>query len=75
MIEISQAVLNIREKSANEIFGSPDDLKLRSCMTLFANVLDADSIFRQVLDRYFDGKQDEQTLCLLLKNKLQHDTV
>ncbi|GEP51155.1 hypothetical protein FNO01nite_18270 [Flavobacterium noncentrifugens] len=75
LIEISQAVLNIKEKSANEIFGNPDDLKLRSCMTLFANVLNADVVFQQVLDHYFGGKQDEQTLRLLLKKKLQHDTV
>lgn len=75
LIEISKAILDVSGKSANEIFGSPDDLKLRSCMTLFANVLNADPIFHQVLDHYFSAKQDEQTLRLLIKNKLQYDTV
>lgn len=53
LIEISHAVLMINNKSANEIFGSPDDLKLRSCMTLFASVPNADPIFDKVLEKYF----------------------
>jgi uncharacterized protein (DUF1810 family) len=49
-------------RSAHEIFGSPDDLKLRSSMTLFARAASDTPEFQQVLDRYFDGKPDERTL-------------
>ncbi|MFO0938385.1 MAG: DUF1810 domain-containing protein [Gemmataceae bacterium] len=47
--------------SALTVFGSPDDMKLRSSMTLFANCSPADSVFSCVLDRYFDGKPDPET--------------
>ena len=50
--------------SANDIFGSPDDMKFRSCMTLFAAVGD-DPIFQRGLDRFFAGKPDTVTLALL----------
>lgn len=58
-------VLNgLKGRSAHDIFGSPDDLKLRSCATLFAHV-SGEKIFTDVLEKYFDGEQDEQTLRLL----------
>lgn len=63
--EISAACLAHRDKSANEIFGSIDTLKLRSSMTLFAQVAEPGSVFEQVLDAFFDGKPDEKTLALL----------
>ncbi|KOR33108.1 calpastatin [Achromatium sp. WMS3] len=63
--ECMVAVLNIQGKSAYEIFGTPDDKKLRSCATLFAYVSSADSVFHQVLDKYFNGKQDTKTIHLL----------
>jgi len=48
------------------IFGSPDDLKFRSCMTLFSLATDdPDNPFRQVLDRWCGGRPDEQTLALI----------
>lgn len=50
------------DRSAHEIFGSPDDLKLRSCATLFALVSPAGSAFHQLLDRYFGGNEDSRTL-------------
>jgi uncharacterized protein (DUF1810 family) len=65
LVEISNAVLSLTSRSANEIFGSPDDMKLRSCMTLFAKTKNADPIFKQVLDKYFDGQFDRLTLELL----------
>ncbi len=74
LIEISQALLALQSDDANAIFGSPDYLKLRSSMTLFANVRDADAVFEKVIAKYFEGLQDERTLQLLIKNKL-HDTV
>ena len=51
--------------SALEVFGSPDDLKLRSSATLFASVSPDDSVFDRVLDRYFRGERDPATLRLL----------
>ena len=62
--ECFAVVQSIVERSALEIFGSPDDMKLRSCATLFGHVSD-DSIFEQVLQKYFHGKHDEETLRLL----------
>ena len=53
------------EASALDVFGSPDDLKLRSSATLFACVSPAGSVFERVLDRYFRGERDVATLRLL----------
>ena len=75
LIEISVALLQIKGKDATQLFGQPDDLKLRSCMTLFASVDNADPIFGQVLEKYFHGSQDDCTLKLLLKNKPYNDTI
>lgn len=63
--EISRALLAVRGRSAHDIFGSPDDLKLRSCATLFAQVSPAGSVFERVLAAYFDGERDLRTLELL----------
>lgn len=65
LIEISQALLALEGKTANHIFGTPDDLKLRSCMTLFAAVENSNPVFTQVLDKYFDGDPDALTLSIL----------
>jgi len=65
LIEISRKLLTHKELSAKDIFGSPDDLKLRSCMSLFAAVLDAPSIFQQVLDQFFSGEKDSKTQRIL----------
>ena len=60
--EISSALLELDGLSAHEIFGFPDDLKLRSCMTLFRMAdLDCD-IFEKVLDKYYDGIPDSRTV-------------
>ena len=65
LLESCEAVLGIVGRSAFEVFGSPDDMKLRSCATLFARVSPAGSVFERVLDRYFDGEPDDKTLRLL----------
>lgn len=65
LIQISSALLEIKGKEAKEIFGSPDDLKLRSSMTLFQQVEGSDLIFQKILDKYFDGKADDKTLNIL----------
>ena len=65
LMECAEALLKIEGKSATEIFGYPDDLKLRSSMTLFASVSPADSAFSRVLTQYFGGELDQRTLELL----------
>jgi uncharacterized protein (DUF1810 family) len=65
LIEISEEVLNLKGKTATQIFGEPDDIKLRSCMTLFVNVKNANPIFQKVLVKYFNGLPDELTQQLL----------
>jgi len=67
LIEISQALLALEGKTANQIFGTPDDLKLRSCMTLFADVKNSNPVFSKVLDKYFGGQPDALTLSILQK--------
>lgn len=62
--ECAGLVLATRELTAREIFGAPDDVKLRSCMTLFAEVAGG-GVFRDVLERYFDGDSDQATLARL----------
>ena len=59
------AVNAVRGRSARAIFGTPDDLKFRSSMTLFAQADPADSRFREALAIYFDGEDDPRTLHLL----------
>ena len=58
-------VLAVPGKSAHEIFGAPDEWKLRSCMTLFAAVVPDEPVFRAVIDRFFGGQPDPRTLALL----------
>ncbi len=65
LIAISAALLELETNTAGEVFGSPDDLKLQSCMTLFAAVKDSDPVFQQVLDKFFQGKPDQQTQTIL----------
>ena len=61
----ARAALAVERRSAREIFGSPDDLKLRSCATLFAQIAPAGSVFERLLDKYFGGEPDGETLRLL----------
>ena len=62
MLEICHVLLTLDTNNATEIFGKPDDMKLKSSMTLFSLVPDADPVFQNVLDKYFDGKRDHRTL-------------
>lgn len=63
--DCAAALLALSDRTAHDIFGSPDDAKLRSCCTLFAQASPQDSVFHAVLDRYFAGVQDERTLSIL----------
>ena len=63
--ECVELVLAVPGGSAHVIFGSPDDLKLRSCLTLFREIDDAEGVFGRALDRFFDGQPDSRTLQVL----------
>ena len=63
--DCAEAALAVEGRSASAIFGSPDDLKLRSCATLFSLVSPPGSVFHRVLDTYFAGEPDQNTLRLL----------
>lgn len=63
--EICQALLALETNNATEVFGKPDDIKLKSSMTLFAMASEENSIFHQVLEKFFKGKYDELTLRIL----------
>ena len=65
LVECSQAVLSHPDRTARQIMGSPDDLKLRSSMTLFALAAGAEPVFQQVLDVLFDCQRDPRTVDLL----------
>jgi uncharacterized protein (DUF1810 family) len=63
--QCAQLVLAVGDRSAHDIFGSPDDLKLRSCMTLFEAVAPGEPVFSDVLLRFYEGLRDPATLDLL----------
>ena len=63
--EVSQILLSINGKTAHDIFGSPDDIKLRSSMTLFAHAAEDNAVFLEILQKYFSGVEDSRTLELL----------
>lgn len=65
LIEISEALLEIEDKTAYQIFGSPDDLKLKSSMTLFSALENTNPVFQKVLDKYYDGAKDQRTLQII----------
>lgn len=67
--EISEALLKVESNDAEEVMGWPDDMKLKSSMTLF---LEADSeceVFQKVLDKFFDGNNDQKTVEILEAQK------
>ena len=66
--EISETLLGLKGKTAEEIFGYPDVLKLRSCATLFARVSESGSVFDRILQNYYDSQPDDATLRLLKYN-------
>jgi len=65
LMECAELLLAIQGSSASEVFGYPDDLKLKSSMTLFASVAEPGSVFVRVLEKYFHGERDVRTLDLL----------
>jgi uncharacterized protein (DUF1810 family) len=70
LFECSNLILKIQGKSVEDIFGYPDNLKLKSCMTLFNFVTPEQKVFSNVLKKYFAGEKDEQTHSILQKMKI-----
>ncbi len=68
LVECAEAALGVDGKTANEIFGSPDDMKLKSCATLFACVSPDGSVFHRLIDKYYQGGRDEKTLQLVRRD-------
>lgn len=65
LLACAEAAVGVEGRSAAEIFGSPDDLKLQSCATLFAYVSPQGSVFDRLLDKYYRAERDGKTLRLL----------
>ena len=65
--ECAEAVLSVQGRSASDIFGYPDDMKLQSSMTLFELVAGPRSVFERVLEKYYQGKKDAGTLQIVGK--------
>lgn len=65
LIEICKALYALPTNNATAILGNPDDLKLKSCLTLFSCVPNADPVFEQLLAKFFNSDKDNQTLQLL----------
>lgn len=65
LIECTEALLAHQDLSATRILGTPDDLKLRSSLTLFSTVSEPDSPFQRALEHYFGGRPDERTLAVV----------
>lgn len=64
LLNIGKALLELPENNVNKILGSPDDVKLKSSMTLFVTT-GTDPVFQAVLDKFFDGEKDQATLKLI----------
>lgn len=65
LLECSEAVCAVQGLSASQIFGYPDDMKLKSSMTLFEAAAGPETVFSRVLDKYYSGERDERTLQIL----------
>ena len=65
LIRICHALIKNPGDDANKIFGSPDDMKLKSSMTLFAALPGTDPVFQTVLDKFFNGTRDNKTIEIL----------
>lgn len=65
LLECTKLLLTLENKSARDIFGDTDALKLRSSMTLFTSIAGGDSAYQEVIDKYFEGQPDQNTLDIL----------
>lgn len=69
LVEMTTALLEGPSRNAREIFGSPDDMKLQSCMTLFSQLPPVQNRFEHVLDLFFGGQKDGKTISILAAQK------
>ena len=74
LVEISESLLSLEYNDAGQVLGYPDDLKLRSSMTIFLVAVEklkryekAAQVFQAVLDKFFDGKKDDKTLSMCFR--------
>lgn len=67
LVQITKELLNLETDDPEEVFGGIDSLKLNSCMTLFDYVADDETVFGEVIDKFYDGVKDEKTLQLIKK--------
>lgn len=65
LLQCTQLLLAQRNANARDIFGSPDDAKFKSCLTLFSQVAPQEPAFREALERFYAGKLDDSTIKLL----------
>ena len=69
LLEITQVLLTLESSDPSRVMGYPDDLKLKSSMTLFAEAAPEQEVFVQILDKFFGGEKDQKTLQLLNRNQ------
>ena len=69
LIRICNALIKNPGNDAHKIFGSPDDTKLKSSMTLFAELPGTDPVFQSVLDKFFNGTKDNKTIEILISQQ------
>jgi uncharacterized protein (DUF1810 family) len=65
LVEISRALLPLSSSNPTQVMGSPDDIKLRSSMTLFSMVPGTDPVFGEVLEKFFGGQRDDRTVAIV----------
>jgi uncharacterized protein (DUF1810 family) len=68
LINISRELLNLKTNDAHQVFGSPDNLKLQSSMTLFSMTPGTDPVFQRVLEKFYNGDRDNKTVQIISKN-------
>lgn len=71
LLEISSALLEMKSSDPGDVMGWPDNLKLRSSMTLFQAAAPEEPVFRKVLEKFFRGRPDDRTLAILAKGEKQ----
>ncbi len=73
LLEITHVLLTLKSSDPSRVMGYPDDLKLKSSMTLFAEVAPEQEVFVKVLDKFFGGEKDQKTLQLLIRSQMNCD--
>ena len=69
LTEITEALLTLETNDPRRVMAPPDDMKLRSCMTLFREAAPECPLFQQVLDKFYGGSADDRTLLMLKDNQ------